>query len=188
VLLEWSGATPVVVNSASAQRIQPATPAATYTVTPTGTPPPQSADASGTFYCGYSGDNIIIGGALTDNVTTAGTTYNVTGSIGIGDSARITLDGASDGLADVGGDDHDLYIAPNGRVLDFDTTPISVTVATRQGASGWTFELLLDSATLEIDDLASGIRWGTVFHVYDADDATGIQHILTDRKRWLTIP
>lgn len=187
-LLEWSGAAPVVVDSTTANIIQPATPAVTYTVTPTGTPPPQSADSKGTFYCGYNGSDIILGGAVLDDVTTLGVTYQAAGSIASGDSVRITLDGAGDGLADIGGDDLELYLDPAGRLLNWDTMPISATVRTQRTTGAWTFEILLASSQLELGTLTSGARWGGVFEVRDADTANGIEHIMTDRKRWLTIP
>ena len=126
-------------------------------------PTPSGRDLSGNLFCGWSGNVVYFAGTILDSTITAGTTYRVDGDISRGDAVRITLDGAGDGLADVGGDDHDLYIAPNGRTLDFATTPISTTVASNIYAGGWTFELAIDASTLELGTLGAGDRFGVVY-------------------------
>jgi hypothetical protein len=176
--------TPVALSVASASLIQPPTPVGT----PAGTPQPVTADLSGTLYCGYAGEVLYFAGTVLDDVLTADVTYQTQGALSLGDAVRITLDGAGDGLADVRGDDHDLYISPGGQVRDFDSYPISTTVSIGATAGGWVFELALEASELEIGALGSGVRWGLVWHLLDADDAGGSQHVLDDRKRWATVP
>lgn len=183
---EWAGVTPVALNSVTARLIQPATPPAG--ATPTGTPQPQSADASATLYCGRSGNLLLFAGAVRDDVFVAGQTYRAFGSLSIGDAVRITLDGARDGLSAPGGpDDHDLFVSPGGRVLDFDALPISVAVATAAVTGGWNFELALDAGALGMGPPASGDRFGLTWHVQDADGGGGLEWVLDDRKRMGTI-
>jgi hypothetical protein len=183
-IAEWGAVTPVALNSGSAALIQPPTPVGT--VTPTGTPPPVSADASATLYCGRAGDVLYFAGTVLDDTFTSGTTYRTRGSVAWGDAVRITLDGRRDGLS--GGDDHDLFISPGGRLRDFDTHPISNTLAIGSVTGGWTFELALDASELEISPLASGSKFGIVWHVQDADTSAGLDYVLDDRKRMATIP
>jgi len=177
-LTEWGAVTPQVVNALTA----------TPVVQP-GTPTPAAADASGTFYCGYSGDYIYLAGTILDATVTSGTTYQPTGRIAQGDAARLTLDGRADGLSvPAGNDDHDLYIAPDGRVLDYDTYPIDATVAAVAISGGWQFELRLHRDYLDLAALTSGVTFGLTWGVQDADDGTGLQHVITDTKRRATLP
>ena len=120
---------------------------------------------------------------------TASTTYRPYGRIAVGDAARITLDGRADGLSVPGGnDDHDLYIAPDGRVLDYDVYPLDVTVAAVAISGGWQFEARLHRDYLDKAALTSGVTFGLVWGVQDDDDGTGLQHVITDTKRRGTLP
>jgi len=120
---------------------------------------------------------------------TASTTYRPFGRIAVGDAARITLDGREDGLSvPAGNDDHDLYIAPDGRVLDYDTYTIPVTVTAVSITGGWQFELALHRDYLDKTALASGAEFGLTWGVQDDDDGTGLQHVITDTKRRATLP
>jgi len=185
-LAEWSSVTPVALNSVTAALIQPATPA--VAATPTGTPQPQAADASALLYCGRSVNTLYFAGKVLDDTFVAGQTYRAFGSLAIGDAVRITLDGARDGLSiPAGADDHDVFVAPNGRALDFDTYPLDAQVVIGATPGGWTFELALDRSALNISDLA-GARFGLTWHLQDADSATGLEFVLDDRKRMGSVP
>lgn len=184
VLGEWAAATPVVLDWASASVIQPATPQPAQTATASPTAPP-ATDLRGTLYCGWAGDVLYFAGAISDTLSV----YPTYGAIAAGDAVRLTLDGRADGLADVRGDDHDLYISPAGRVLDFDSYPISTTIATVVYANnGWTFEVALDAQTLELGTLAPGTPFGLVWHLLDLDSAGGAPVALSDRKRRAVLP
>lgn len=177
-LTEWGAVTPQVVNALTA----------TPVVQP-GTPTPSAADASGTFYCGYAGDYVYFAGTILDDTLTSGTTYQPTGRIAQGDAARITLDGRADGLSvPAGNDDHDLFVAPDGRVLDYDTYTIPVTVTAIAIAGGWQFEVALHMDYLDKAALTSGVTFGLTWGVQDDDDGTGLQHVITDTKRRGTLP
>jgi hypothetical protein len=139
-------------------------------------------------YCGYSGTTLYFAGTITDESLTADLTYSSAGSIAAGDAVRLTLDGARDGLTfPVGGDDHDLYISPSWRVLDFDTQPISTTLALSAASGLWRFELALNASELGLTSLPSGTKAGLTWSLLDSDNGYGIEHVLTDRKRMLTI-
>jgi hypothetical protein len=170
-LAEWAAVTPIVLDGASAAVVQPA-----------GAATPTAGDLSGRLYCGTAGNVLYLAGVISDTTVTAGTTYGTTGSIGRGDAVRITLDGLRDGLRLPGEDDRDLYVSPGGRVLDFDSRPISATLASAVGVGSWRFELAIAGATFEVDTL-SGARWGMVWGLRDDDDGTGLQCVLGDVKR-----
>jgi hypothetical protein len=87
-----------------------------------------------------------------------------------------------------GNDDHDLYLSPGGRVLDYDLYPVNVTIATVAIAGGWRFEIGVPASLLDLGTLASGDVFGLVWSLLDDDDGAGLQHIITDTKRRGTLP
>lgn len=200
-LAEWGGVSGVTLSAASARVIQPPTPrpsatatlnaaelaapntpvpALSPTPTPTTTPAPGSADLSATLYCAASGDMLYFAGTITDATVQVGVTFPTTGWIGEGDSVRLTLDGARDGLSGSPlADDHELLIGPGGRLLDFDRQPVHGSAVAVADGSSWRFEVAIPKSLLALDSTG---RFGLVWEVADNDGA-GVEHRLADRKR-----
>lgn len=168
-LAEWSASAGFTLDAASVAYLFPLTPT------------PSAADAAGTFYCGWSADNILyVAGVITDSVV-----ITPTGSLSFGDAAEIGLDALADGPQRPLRDDHDIFIGPSARVRDFDVYGLAATAAVSLTVSGWQFELAVPSTTHNGGALTAGKRVGLTFGYIDNDVGVSVawSRTMTGAKR-----
>ena len=172
-------ATATAINTPRATSTGTVTATPTPTRTPTATATPNVN--AGTFYCAHHNDVLYIGGTITDAVKTFL-------SLGEGDSVRVTLDGKADGENRLRVDDRDLWLGYDGRLRDFAIYPDStITSAITDTVGGWSFEIGIPKADLDLLDIAAGDTIGATFAIIDNDGATTWSNILVSQK-WALKP
>jgi len=150
-LADWGWATPMYLNAANAEYMMPAA-------------TPSAADLSGAFWLACSGNSLIVAGVITDSVTMVGL-----GDIYVGDAAQIQIDGINDGITRPGQDDHDLFVNPDGLLLDYGRpVPGATVVARTTPASNWRFEMSIPLAQIWAQ-ITGGSLVGRRFGLHDND-------------------
>lgn len=154
-LSEWSGKPSMSLSASSADYIQP------------GTPTPSVADLSGRLWFGCSSDSLSIAGVMTDT-----TILEPPGDdLSIGDAIEVLLDGLNDGINRPGQDDHDLMMAPDGRVADYGISSAADVVTRSTPGSNWRFEM-----SIPFTDIWTGVGAGSTigarFGLLDRDTTT----------------
>jgi hypothetical protein len=172
-LADWVAiATPMYLSSSNAAYIQPA-------ATPSG------ADLSAAFWLSCSGDDIVIAGLITDTVVISGT-----GLLTVGDAALVRIDGRADGITRPGQDDHDLFVDPLGRLVDYNRpVPGATVVARTTPASNWRFEMSVPISQLW-SLLTDGSTIGRTFGLLDNDGETtpGPDQVMIGQPGQITLP
>ena len=150
-LTDWLSATPMYLNAGNAEYLMPAA-------------TPSAADLSGAFWLACSGNNLIAAGVITDSVPMVGV-----GDIYVGDAAQMQIDGRGDGITRPGQDDHDLFVNPDGLLLNYGRPVVGATVVARTTpASNWRFEVSIPLAQLWAQ-IAGGSLLGVRFGLHDND-------------------
>jgi hypothetical protein len=205
-LTEWAAVTPVALNVAQAAAVFVApsvratwtlvptalprtgtgtptlTPAPTLTPRPTATPAPAVADLAALFYCAHDGaGTLYLAGNITDTAL-----VNAVGSLTNGDAASITLDLLADGLRQPRQDDHDLTLAWDGRLRDYDAYPFAATAATDTGlTNAWRFELAIPPTSYgDLPFFDGAYNFGATWGYYDnRGGATWAYRLLSAKRR-----
>jgi hypothetical protein len=152
-LADWVAiATPMYLNAGNAAYLMPAA-------------TPSAADLSGAFWISCDDAYIIVAGLITDTVVT-----NPPGSLlTVGDAAHMLFDGRADGIVRPGQDDHDVFVDPRGRHVDYNRPVPGVTVAARTTpASNWRYEIAIPIHRLYAG-LVAGSVLGYTFGIHDND-------------------
>ena len=150
-LAEWTVSTPMYLNAANAAYINPAA-------------TPAAADLSAAFWMACSGTNLLVAGVITDSVVMVGA-----GDIYVGDAAQVQIDGLNDNITRPGQDDHDLFVNPDGLLLNYSRPVAGATVVARTTpASNWRFEM-----SIPLSEIWSLITNGSIvgrrFGLHDND-------------------
>jgi hypothetical protein len=173
-LADWLAiATPMYLNAANAAYIYPAA-------------TPSAADLSAAFWLSCSGDDLVMAGVITDTTIISSTTNLVT----VGDAAQIKIDGLADGLTRPGQDDHDLFVEPLGRLVDYNRpVPGSTVVARATPGSNWRFEMSVPISELWAL-LAGGSTLGRTFGLHDNDGVAtpGPDQVMIGQPGQITLP
>jgi hypothetical protein len=156
----------LVLSASTADSIQPPAPT------------PSGSDLAATFWCAYSGQNLILAGIITDSVR-----YNDSAAVDQDDAVEIRLDALADNLFNPRQDDHQIVIASDGRSANFLLYPYLATVATGSVAANWSFEISLPAAGLGGGALSPGKLMTMVFSLIDDDDGGSFDTVLTSGKR-----
>jgi len=173
-LADWLAiATPMYLNASNAAYLMPAA-------------TPSAADLSGAFWVSCSGNDIIIAGVITDTVI-----INPPGALlTVGDAAQIMIDGRADGIVRPGQDDHDLFVDPLGRLLDYNRPVPGATVVARvTPGSNWRFEMSVPIAHLWVG-LRAGSTMGLRFGLFDNDGTAtpGPDRVMIGQPGQITLP
>jgi hypothetical protein len=173
-LADWVAiATPMYLNAANAAYIQPAA-------------TPSAANLSGAFWLSCSDDDLVIAGLITDTLIISSTTNLVS----VGDAAQIKIDGLADGITRPGQDDHDLFVDPLGRLVNYNRpVPGATVVARTTPASNWRFEMSVPIAELWAL-LKGGSTIGHVFGLHDNDGTAtpGPDRVMIGQPGQITLP
>jgi hypothetical protein len=173
-LADWVAlATPIYLRPSNAAYIQPAA-------------TPSAADLSAAFWLSCSGTNIIVAGLITDTLIVSSTTNLLT----VGDAAQIKIDGLNDGITRPRQDDHDLFVGPLGRLLDYNRPVVGATVVARTTpGSNWRFEMSIPIAQIW-SSLTGGSTIGRTFGLHDNDNVAtpGPDQIMIGQPGSITLP
>lgn len=168
--------TPVALSYSSAGYVEAA---ATVTATPA------AANASGDFYCGWSGSTLYFAGVISD-----ATLLPPEGAYRNGDAALVSVDGRGDGFTRLRADDHDLYIpAPasgalgSAMVLDYDAYPIAVTAVISATATGWQFEISVPNTIHQGGTFTTDSIIGLQYGLYDRDGGSNATYQIVAYRR-----
>lgn len=149
-LAEWSGRPSQSLSAANAQYTYPAE-------------TPSAADLSAKFWLGCSGANLIMAGVITDSLV-----FQPEGDIANGDAMEILVDGLADGIIRPGQDDHDLFVAPNGKAMDYARPLLATVVARTTPGSNWRFEISVPLSVIW-ETLGSGDTIDVRLGLWDRD-------------------
>lgn len=149
-LAEWSGRPSQLLSAASAQYTYPAE-------------TPSAADLSAEFWLGCSGADLIMAAVITDSVVIA-----PDGDLANGDAMEILIDGLADGIVRPGQDDHDLFVSPDGKAMDYLRPVLATVVAKTTPGSNWRFEMSVPLSVIW-ETLGSGDMVDVTLGLWDQD-------------------
>jgi hypothetical protein len=151
-LAEWSTKFSQTVTVGNARYLYPAA-------------TPSAADLSGKVWVACNVGYLSIAGIMTDTQV-----YNPTGDIANGDSMEIIIDARNDGIYRPRQDDHDLFISPDGQLLDrdFQYPLVATVVAVVTPGSNWRYEANIPITQIW-PQLVTGSRIRVTMGLYDQD-------------------
>jgi len=155
LLSEWEGAPTISLSSSTAQY---RTPDVMLT----------ASDLSGSFSCGWLGDDLYLAGRVFDDVV-----IRDSDQIWLDDVVEFGIDGLADRIFHYRADDHQFTLASDGTLTDFGSYQVDAAGrATRLVSGGWQFELRLPPAAIGAGALYAGKEIGFTVALGD-DDAGG---------------
>ncbi len=155
-LSDWAGAPSLPLNTSTANHIEGPITA------------PTTADLSAVIYCGYSGDDLVLAGTITDEIIVRDST-----SIWLDDSIEFAIDGSHNAVWDEA-DDHQFTLAVNGDITDFGINVVTTaSQAIQTFAGGWRFELRLPASLTHIGTFSVGKVMGFNTALNDDDGGSG---------------
>lgn len=152
-LAEWSGRPSQSLSASNAQYIYPAA-------------TPSAADLSAKVWIACSGANLMMAGVITDSVV-----LQPEGDLANGDAIEMLIDGLADDISRPGQDDHDLFVAPDGKALDYARPLLATVVARTTPGSNWRFEMSVPLSVIWTT-LGSGDDIKITLGLWDRDAVT----------------
>lgn len=108
----------------------------------------------------------MMAGVITDSVV-----LQPEGDLANGDAIEMLIDGLADDISRPGQDDHDLFVAPDGKALDYARPLLATVVARTTPGSNWRFEMSVPLSVIWTT-LGSGDDIKITLGLWDRDAVT----------------